>query len=234
MKQIAFPFLCAATMLILHIQNIGAQNVSQELPQKFATVKENVARNQAALQQYTWTEYVQVSLKGEVKNTKVQQCRYGPDGQIQKTELQASPQSEKHGLRGKIAEHKKHELQDYMERASALIHNYVPPSAERMQQAFQAGNASVGMSGPGMIQLQFKDYLKPGDMMTIRFDPATKAVRALTVNSYLDDPKDIVTLHVDFQKLPDGTNHPATTILDAPAKNLQVKTENTNYQRIAG
>ncbi len=229
MKQIAFPFLCVVTVLILH-----AQNVSQELQQKLATIKEGVAQNKAALQQYTWTEYVQVSLKGEVKNTKVQQCRYGANGQIEKTELQASPQKEMHGIRGKVAAKKKHELQDYMERASALIHNYVPPSSPLMQQAFQSGNASLAMGGPGTIELQFQNYLKPGDRMTVRYDRAAKAVSALTVNSYLDNPNDVVTLHVTFQKLPDGTNYPATTILDAPAKNLQVKTENTNYQRIAG
>ena len=210
-----------------------AQVVQQELQQKLAAVKQSVARNQAALKQYSWTAHTEISLKGEVKKTKDELCRYGPDGQLQKTDTSApAPQQQMRGLKKRIVEKKKDELQDYMERASALIRNYVPPSPEKMQQAFQAGNASLGLGGPGMVQLQFKNYLKSGDALTLTFDGAAKALRKVNVNSYLDDPSDAVTLQVDFQSLPDGTNYPSATILNATAKQVQVKTQNSNYQKI--
>ena len=121
-----------------------------------------------------------------------------------------------------------------MERAAALIHRYMPPAPDSMQAAFQAGNVSLGQAGPGKIQLQFRDYAKPGDSLTFNFDTATKALQSISVNSYLDDPKDdVVTLAVVFQSLPDGTNYVASTTLNAAAKQVVVKTTNTNYQKLA-
>jgi hypothetical protein len=49
----------------------------QELQEKLANVKEAVAKNQAALRQYAWTEQTNVLLKGEVKKTTYYQCQYG-------------------------------------------------------------------------------------------------------------------------------------------------------------
>ena len=70
--------------------------------------------------------------------------------------------------------------------------------------------------------------------MTLSFDTATKKVSSVNVNTYLDDPKDVVTLAVKMASLPDGTNYVQQTVLDATAKKLQVTTTNSNYQLIAG
>jgi len=58
---------------------------AQDLQQRLAAVKQSVAANQQALRSYTWLEKTELSLKGEVKATKVDSCRYGPDGKVQKT-----------------------------------------------------------------------------------------------------------------------------------------------------
>jgi hypothetical protein len=69
--------------------------------------------------------------------------------------------------------------------------------------------------------------------MTFAFDSATKKIRNISVNTYLDDPKtDIVTLNVTFASLPDGTNYSASTDLKAAGKNMEIKTQNSNYQKI--
>jgi hypothetical protein len=221
--------------VLLGTVSLSVSILGQQLQQRMATVKEAVARNQAALKQYSWTEHTEISIKGEVKKTKDELCRYGPNGQVQKTELgPPAQQKQLRGIRKRVAERKKEELEDYMNRAVALIHSYVPPSPQAMQQAFQAGSVSLSPAPGGIIQLQFKSYVKPGDAMTLTFDSAAKVLRRLTVNSYLDEPKDAVTLEVDFQTLPDGTNYAATTILNASAKQLQVRVQNSNYQRIGG
>ena len=58
---------------------------AQDLQQKLAAAKEAAARNQQALRSYSWLEKTELRLKGEVKNTKVDLCKYGPDGKVQKT-----------------------------------------------------------------------------------------------------------------------------------------------------
>src|SRR5436190_17718 len=76
---------------------------AQDLQQKLAAGKEAAAKNAQALRAYTWIEKTELSLKGEVKNTKVDSCRYGPDGKVQKTAVVTPPPAEKkRGLKGKI------------------------------------------------------------------------------------------------------------------------------------
>jgi hypothetical protein len=80
--------------------------------------------------------------------------------------------------------------------------------------------------------LVFRDYAKPGDTVTLAFDTAAKNVRGYDVNSYLDAPEDVVTLKVVFNSLPDGTNYAAKSVLDATAKQIQIRTTNSNYNKL--
>ena len=207
-----------------------------ELQQKLAAVKQSVAENQQKLHQYQWTETTQLTLKGDAKPPRTSLCQYGPDGKVQKTPTGAPPPPPSGGrMKQRIIEKKKEEMQDYMEQVKTLLAKYTPPDPQKMEQAFKAGNASLDPNPAGQtLGIVFKDYAQSGDQLTLSFDTATKKVSSLNVNTYLDDPKDVVTLAVKMASLPDGTNYVQQTVLDATAKKLQVTTTNSDYQRIAG
>jgi hypothetical protein len=207
-----------------------------ELQQKIADVKQSIAANQQKLHQYQWTETTQLTLKGEAKPPKTDQCQYGPDGTVQKTPIGAPPPPPSGGrMKQKIIEKKKEEMQDYMGQVKSLLAMYVPPDPQKMAQAFQAGNASLNPNpGAQAVDLVFKNYAQPGDQMTLAFDTAARKVRSLNVNTYMDNPQDVVTLAVQMAGLPDGTNYVQQTVLDATAKKLQVTTTNSNYQKLGG
>ena len=67
---------------------------SQDMQQKIAAAKQAAAKNQQALRAYTWIEKTEILMKGEVKNTKLESCRYGPDGKVQKTPLSEPAEKE--------------------------------------------------------------------------------------------------------------------------------------------
>jgi hypothetical protein len=206
----------------------------EELQQKLAAVKQSVAENQQKLHQYQWTETTQLTLKGDAKPPKTSLCKYAPDGTVQKTPVGAPPPAPSGGrMKQRIIEKKKEEMQDYMGQVKSLLAKYVPPDPQKMQQAFQSGNASLN-PGAQAVEIVFKNYAQPGDQMTLSFDTAAKKVSSLKVNTYLDDPKDVVTLAVQMASLPDSTNYVQQTVLEATAKQLQVTTTNSNYQRIGG
>jgi hypothetical protein len=211
-----------------------------ELTQKLAALKEASAANKQRLQQYTWTETQQLTLKGEAKPAKTFQCQYGPNGQVQKTPIGAQDASSSSGgggrggrLKQHVVEKKTEEMKDYMQQVQGVIALYVPPDPQRMQRAFQAGNVSINKGGPDLVNLIFVNYAQQGDKMTIGFDTASKKVQTVNVNTYLDDPKDVVTLAVQFASLPDGTNYQQQTVLNATAKQLQVTMTNSNYAKLA-
>jgi hypothetical protein len=206
-----------------------------------AAIKEALAKNQAALRQYTWIETTTISLKGEVKKKEQKQCSYGPDGKVQKVPIpgQAAPQQAQQkggGRRGgrlkeEIVENKVEELTEYMEQAAALVHQYVPPDPQKIQAAQGAGNVSVQPAG-GVTTLNVKSYVKPGDSLALGFDPAAKAMRSYAVQSYVEKPKDDdLTLTVKFNSLPDGTSYPETVVLDVTAKKVVVTITNSGYKK---
>ena len=49
--------------------------------------------------------------------------------------------------------------------------------------------------------------------------------------TYLDQPKDTVTLIAHFSKLADGTNFLEESVLDASAKGIRIKTINFGYRK---
>jgi hypothetical protein len=211
-----------------------ASGAGGEMQQKLAALKQSTAANQQRLHQYRWIETTQVTYKGEMKPETQKMCSYGPDGKIQKIPM-VQPQQQQSGRQGKLKERmvekKKDELKDYMEQVQSLLTMYVPPNGQRMEQSYQAHNMSI-VPGGGAPQLVFKNYAQPGDQMTVTFQPAAKKIQGLNVNTYLDEPKDVVTLTVQFASLPDGTNYPSQTVLGASAKQIQVTTTNSNYQKI--
>jgi hypothetical protein len=209
---------------------------AQAMMEKLAAVKQSAAANQQALRQYRWIENIQVAVNGEVRNSKQMSCQYGPDGKPACTPMGPPPeQPEGKGIRGRIMERKKEDMQDYMEQVKAVIGMYVPPQAAMMEKAFQAGNASLApMPGSGEAALNFKNYAQPGDSMALDFAMATKKLAGLNVNTYVGDAGSPVSMSVQFATLPDGTNYPARTVVNAPAKNIQVTTTNSNYQKIGG
>ena len=210
----------------------NAQN--PELQQRVAALKQTVARDRQSIRQYEWIETTVITLKGEEKSREQKQCYYGAEGSLQKVPVSESPQEKKRGLRGRIIEKKKEELTDYMKRAVALVKTYVPPDPAKIQAVKDAGNVSLDLPGAGKgARLNLRNYAKPGDVLSVEVDPASNRLVGLTVASYLDDPKDTVTLDVRFSSLQDGTGYPATEVLVTKAKDLSVNVTNSGYRKSA-
>jgi hypothetical protein len=223
--------IIAAIALVASVASI-AQN--GEVQQKLAAAKQAAAENKQRLRQYQWTETTQLTLKGDAKPATEKLCQYGPDGQIQKTPIGPPPEQPSGGrLKQRIVEKKKAEMVDYMDDVKGVLSMYVPPDPDKMQQAYQAGKLSLNPAG-GVVNLIFTDYAQPGDRMTLVFNPAIKKIISLSINTYMGQAKDAVTLQVQMAGLPDGTGYPQQTILNATAKELVVTTTNSNYQKLGG
>jgi hypothetical protein len=225
--------MIAISALVL-VASVAAIAQNGELQQKLAAVKQAAAENKQQLRQYEWTETTQVTLKGDPKPPSQKLCQYGPDGQVQKTPIGPPPEQPSGGrVKQRIIEKKKAEIADYMDDVKALLSMYVPPDPQKMQQAFQAGKVSFNPAG-GLVNLIFTDYAQPGDQMTLTFDPASKKITSLKINTYMGQEKDAVTLQVQMATLPGGPNYAQQTILNASAKQLVVTTTNSDYQKLGG
>jgi hypothetical protein len=204
------------------------------IPERVAALKASLEASQLAIKQYEWVELTVVSLKGEEKSRKQERCYHGADGVLQKVEANRSPEPEKkRGLRGKIAAKKKDELTDYMKNAVSLVKTYVPPSPAKLQAEMSAGKVSIDILEPGRrARLDFRDYDRPGDNLGVELDLVNNRPLGITVSTYLDDPKDAVTLAVNMGQLNEGTIYAADITLDAKAKNIEVSVQNSGYRKM--
>ena len=239
----AFGILTLTLSSRLAAQEPDPAAVKPLLEERIAQVKESIAQNRAALKQYSWVETTDITLKGDVKKHEQKNCRYGPDGEVQKTLVGGEATQEKQGrgrrgkrrkgLKGRIVAKKVAELKDYGERFGSLIKRYAPPDPEKMKATFQNGGASIDRSSDdGEVSLVFRDYVKPGDRLSLTFDSAKKKLLAYDVRTYLDGAEDISTVSVLFKSLPDGTNYASETVLESAGKQLQIKTVNFGHEEI--
>jgi len=212
----------------------GPPASAQDLQQKLAAAKESAARNQQALRSYSWLEKTEILLTGELKSTKVDMCRYGADGKVQKTPVvEPPPPEKKRGLRGKVVAKKTGEMKEEMESAVALVQQYVPPAPDMLQVVMNACTASLSQGGPGFAALKFPGYAKKGDALTLSFESAVKTLHQIDVNTWLDEPENPVNLKVTMQALPDGLSYPGNIVFALPKRQIEVRITKSNYQKVA-
>jgi len=211
----------------------AAQAVAAALKDQFAMAALAAAQNRQALQAYTWIETTQISVNGDVKNTKIESCRYGPDGQVQRSTLSQTSAPQPGGLRGMVAKSKAADMQTELGNAAALVHQYVPLDPARIQAVYAAGGVSLGQAGPGTGKIQFANYVQQGDMLTLTLNTSARVLDQIDVATWLDTNSNQVTLDVDFDSLPDGTRYPITTTLLIPGSQIQVQIKNGTYQKLA-
>ena len=231
-----------SAVLVVGVIVIAALRSQAQVPEaaaeRLAAFKEALALSQEQLRQYEWIETTIVSFKGEERSRKQLRCYYGADGTLQKLPIASGSVPPEAGgrqrggrLRQRIVENKKEDLQEYMERASSLIHRYVPPTPDNLEASKAAGKLAIRpAAGGGQVGLDFWDYLKAGDRLSLELDPAENRLIALSVGSYMDGPEDAVKLDVQFGRLPDGTTYAARSTLDAPAKSVRVVVQNAGYR----
>ena len=128
-------------------------------------------------------------MKGEEKSRQQNRCYHGADGGVQKVPVTTPPPPEKgkRGRRGKMAGSKKEEMTDDMKQAVAVVKSYVPPNPALIQAAKDAGKVSVDVLQPGKrVRLNFRDYSKPGDTLSVEVDVTNNRLLGLQVKTYVE------------------------------------------------
>ena len=224
--------LAAVAVAALGLSTPRAAAADQALQAKVTQIKQAIARNQQSLAQYTWQMEQTISVNGDVKDSQLFQVVLGPDGKPVKAAITQtpSPSGRNFGIRHRITE----DYANYGKQIASLALSYAQPDPGKLQQLYAQGDVSVKSGGaPGIVSLVINNYVKQGDAVTLSFNQAQKALMGINVNTYNSGPSDVVTMAVQFAKLPDGTNHVATATINGQSKNMVVQQQNMNYQKRA-
>jgi hypothetical protein len=208
----------------------------QEDPKQLVDlVKKNLATSMQQLKNYEWLETTEVYYKGEKKSSSQSQCYYSVDGKLTKVPTGANEQDKQaRGLRGRIVENKKEEMTDYAEACVKKIQQYLPPDGSKLQAAFAAGKTNIQVLSPGkQYAIAFADYLEAGDQVKISIDKTKALLTMIGVATSVTNPSDKITFSIKYAQLPDGTEYPAETILDMPAKQLKISIMQGGFKKAA-
>ena len=174
----------ASSMIIAVIALVATSPLFAQdsaVQEKLVAVKQAMAANAQKLHQYQWIEITQLTLNGEQKPATQNSCQYGPDGKVLKTPMGPPPAQPSGGpLKKRMIEKKQAEMKDYMGDVKGVLALYLPPDPQKMEQVKQAGNLSVNPAA-GAVNLIFKNYVQPGDQLTLTFDTTAKKVSSVNV-----------------------------------------------------
>jgi hypothetical protein len=221
--------LCSALVASLAFAAV-AQEASS--PDRVELMKESFAASKKALRSYQWIQTVGLSLGGEEKAKQQYTCYYGAEGNLQKVPVAAdAKEDKKRGLRGKVVESKKAELEGSLKSTMALLDQYTPIEPAKIEAAKAAGNVSVSVPDQsGRVRVTIKNYLKPGDEVEVAVDGAKNTLKGVKISSMLED-KSPVTATVTYASLADGTQYPDAQALDLKSQKLSVNVKNSGYKK---
>jgi hypothetical protein len=185
-------------------------------------------KNAQMMQQYSWNSRIEVLSNGAVKDTRIEQCVYGPNNQVQRTLLNDTGSSLPHGfLRRRIAEREREQTADYLKQILALLDKYTLPNAGAVINFISS--SPIPPPGPnGELQFTGGSVVQPGDTLSVWIYAPTRATRKVTVVT-TDSDGDQVNATATYRTLDSGLNFLQYGTVDVPARGLSIQIHNYDY-----
>jgi hypothetical protein len=196
-----------------------------------AKIVEARKANAALMQQYTWNSRTEIFIKGEQKDIRIDQVQYGPDGQLQKTELNNESFSHPRGfLRKRIAEDKKKELEQFMQGLKALLEQYTLPTAGKITNFMSNANVTSAQSPDGkpLLEMQGSGVVVPGDTLAIWVDASTHKMKKAQITTSYEGGA--ANLTATYKTKSAGLTYMSMAELDVPDKNVSLQIHNYDYE----
>jgi hypothetical protein len=210
-------------VLVLAALGLGAVPASAQVAEQFTQTQRE---NALALRKYEWKSRVEVRREGETKSSQLFLMRYGADGNLQRTLIEGTQPSEapRMPLKRIIVKKKTREFQETVAELSALAQSYANLSPERMQALLASANVITPVAGPSdALQVEAKNVLKTGDLLTLWIDSGTHQQRKVEIRTFLDDHP--VTVVSEFRSLPQGPTYAARVVAEYPRERMQLVTD---------
>lgn len=195
---------------------------------------EGMAANNKQLRQYTYKQRNETYRQGELKITTLAEIHYNSMGEkvsIPIDQHQAASEVPRRGpghrMIARKIEGEEKAMRDYIERMKALAERYPGPDAGKLKEAIAKAEITTG-GGTSQVRIRMRDYVKPGDSMTMSFDQATKRPVKTEITTFLDDGP--ISVVIAFDQLHDGPNYPGKIVMTSITKQVEVRVFTYEYR----
>lgn len=184
-------------------------------------------KNAALMKQYSWNSRIEILDNGAVKDIRIDQVMYGPDGQLQQTTLNDQPAAMPKGfLRKRIAEKEKEKMEKYLKKLKEVLDDYTLPTSGKVID-FISHATITAPDANGLLTITGNNVVKPGDTMTMTVYAPTRQPRSISVTTFVE--QDQVNLSATCKTLANGLNYIGYGQVDVPAKTLSLQVQNYDY-----
>ena len=212
----------------------GAKYSTADLAVRIADARRH---NAELMHHYTWNMRTEIIVKGEVKDTRIEQVQYGIGGQLQHNLLNDTPAGDSAPplplgfLIKAIAAQDKAELEKFLKGLKNQVQEYTLPTTGKILD-FLSSATPTGPDANGLHMLSGFNVVQPGDQLQMWINPWTRHLQRIKVSTTFQGAS--VEITANFQNLhSSGLNYMAFAEAKVPAKQLDVKVQNYNYARLA-
>lgn len=218
-------FIIAGLLALGAVPPTLAQVANEGLANQIIAARQ---KNAKLMQQFSWNCRIEVLQNGTVKDTRIEQCVYGANNQVQRTVLNDTGAPLPQGfLRKRIAEREREDLEKSLKEVVGLLDKYTLPSAGAVINFISS--ATIPPPGPGGdLQLNGSSVIVPGDTMSLWIFGRTYATRKVTITT-TDGAGNQINATATFQTLANGLNYMQFATVDIPSKNLSIQVHNYDY-----
>ena len=195
-----------------------------------ALVGAQMAANMKALRGYTFQQRTAAQINGELKNVKLVQVAFTPQGETLVTTLSSEPPEQLHGgpFMRHIEEDKAKEMKGEIEQVVALSNSYLMLDQQSLQQLGRVAQAWMSPDGSS-IRVTASSFQQPGDQVIITCDGMTKRqIHTQVATTVFNGP---MTISAQYQLWPTGLNYNSQTMINVPGKNMQITINTFNYMK---
>jgi hypothetical protein len=215
---------------------LAAVTIAVGVPQAFAaqsnvnmTVEITNARkaNAKLMQEYSWNCRTELLEAGQVKDTRIDLVKYGPDGHLQRSLLNDQSALLPFGfLRRAIAEDRKAELEKYLTALRHLLDQYTLPTEGKVLD-FMNQATVTGPNAKGLLEMTGESVVVPGDTFTVWTDERTWQTRRIKVQTLYEG--NAVSVDATFTTLSSGLAYMNYAEVTVPAKQLSIQVQDFDY-----
>lgn len=221
--------LAAGLILFAAPHFILAQDQMTKRAETAVKITEARKANAKLMHQYSWQSRTDLLENGQVKDMRLEQVQYGPDGRLQRIMLNEHGASLPIGfIRRAVAENKRKEMETYLKGLHSLLDQYTLPTAGKVLDFMNKATTTLADDGR-MILMNGAGVVVPGDSLSIWTDAATRQTHKIQVDTFFQG--NAVNLTATFKTLPSGLTHMNYAEVVVPAKNLSIQVQNMDYHR---
>jgi hypothetical protein len=226
-----FLSILAAGLIALGLPHFAlAQNKLAANAGMAVKITEARKANAALMHQYTWSSRIELIENGQVKDMRLEQVQYGPDGKLQRIIQNEQGASLPFGfIRRVIAENKRQEMETFLKGLRSLLDQYTLPTAGKVLDFMDKATTTQTGEG-GLILMSGSSVVVPGDSLSVWTEASSRQTRKIQVNTFYQG--DAAELTATFKTLGSGLTHVDYAEVVVSGKQLSVQLQNFDYNRI--